>query len=380
MRVIVLHNMVRGGAHRRLAEQTRRLPFEVREVCFSSSVPVTSNPVVVEFEERAMSLPRPTRTAWRYDDLRRLRRAWERVARRVESLRPDAVFANPCRLVQAPHALVSLSVPSVYFCDETRRVEYELAARTHRNPWTAPLYAPLNRCLSAMDRSAVQRATVLATNSAYTQGEIGAAYGRSATVVRLGVADAFLSSDLASAPSGSFVLTVGNLMPTKGHELVIRAAALSGRRWPVVIMSPRTGDEEQARLSGIARQLSVPLTFRIDISDEEVALTYAAARATAYMAQREPLGLASLEAQACGCPVVVAAEGGLPETVDHGKTGWAVPRDPAAIAAKLDLLDDEPLRRTMAAAATAHGSSFSWQRSSEEIARMLATVTETKSA
>lgn len=36
---------------------------------------------------------------------------------------------------------------------------------------------------------------------------------------------------------------------------------------------------------------------------------------------REPLGLMSLESQACGTPAIVSGAGGLPETVRHGRTG-----------------------------------------------------------
>ncbi|MGC0328415.1 glycosyltransferase involved in cell wall biosynthesis [Streptomyces sp. SAI-170] len=61
----------------------------------------------------------------------------------------------------------------------------------------------------------------------------------------------------------------------------------------------------------------------------------------------EPYGLVPLEAMASGRPVVVAASGGLVETVVDGSNGLIVPRgDSAALArAALDLLTDERLRR-----------------------------------
>lgn len=37
---------------------------------------------------------------------------------------------------------------------------------------------------------------------------------------------------------------------------------------------------------------------------------------------KEPLGLVSLEAQASGTPVIALNDGGLPETIKHGKTGF----------------------------------------------------------
>ncbi|MFO7777322.1 MAG: glycosyltransferase family 4 protein [Nitriliruptoraceae bacterium] len=41
----------------------------------------------------------------------------------------------------------------------------------------------------------------------------------------------------------------------------------------------------------------------------------------------EPFGLTMVEAGACGVPVVAFARGAVPEIVDHGRTGWAVPSD-----------------------------------------------------
>jgi colanic acid/amylovoran biosynthesis glycosyltransferase len=61
---------------------------------------------------------------------------------------------------------------------------------------------------------------------------------------------------------------------------------------------------------------------------------------------------AVVEAQACGLPVICTDAGGLPENVDHGRTGFIVPRrDPEAIAKRLlELASDAELRKRMGAA------------------------------
>ncbi len=61
----------------------------------------------------------------------------------------------------------------------------------------------------------------------------------------------------------------------------------------------------------------------------------------------------ALEAMACGTPVVGFATGGIPELVEHGRTGLlAAPGDVSDLARAIErFLDDEQLRATMARAA-----------------------------
>lgn len=63
----------------------------------------------------------------------------------------------------------------------------------------------------------------------------------------------------------------------------------------------------------------------------------------------EGLGLAAIEASACGLPVVIGDSGGAPETVQHGRTGFVVdPADAAQVAARLrGLLIDPGRARSM---------------------------------
>jgi glycosyltransferase involved in cell wall biosynthesis len=86
----------------------------------------------------------------------------------------------------------------------------------------------------------------------------------------------------------------------------------------------------------------------------------------------EALGLTSLEAQASGVPVVVSDAGGLPETVDAGKSGLVFAnRNVGQLAeAVLSILGNDERRHTMGAAAREWVMrTFSWDVIAAELER-----------
>jgi glycosyltransferase involved in cell wall biosynthesis len=230
-----------------------------------------------------------------------------------------------------------------------------------------------------LDYATTRAAARVATNSAYTATAIQERYGRTAIVVPMGVADKLRDCRPDTRRQG-FLLSVGALTAAKGHALVIRVAAALPKPRPVTIVAPRPAPSEASGLLALARDLGVQATVKVAIADAELANLYASAHATLYLAREEPLGLVALEAQAMGCPVIVAAEGGLPETIEDGVTGWSVPRDVAAAAQAVSRLDDEDEYRRMSAAARDRGARFTWAASAAQIADLLTGVPWSRSA
>jgi glycosyltransferase involved in cell wall biosynthesis len=368
MRIAVVHNLVPGGAHRRLVEQVAALEAEVVEFTTSVATPITARPYVVPLRIVAPRLPAALRPPCRLLDLRRLTSAWLTLGELAERDGIDAIFANPDSTLRGAVSLGRRRVPVLRYCDEARRIDYEPALRHTLNPRTRALYAGLRRIERRIDRTAMASADAIATNSHFSASKIRAAYGRSAEVLPSGAPDR-MTPDPAVRPR--HLLSVGSLVRGKGHDLVLEAAAASGLNLPVVIVAHRADPDEQRRLGAIAARHGVRLTIRTGIADDDLIALYRTAFATLYLAAAEPLGLVSIEAQACGCPVIVADEGGLPETVAAGRTGLVVPRDAGAAAQALAWLAGDGRREQMSRAATAGAHGHSWHVSATRLAALI---------
>jgi glycosyltransferase involved in cell wall biosynthesis len=70
----------------------------------------------------------------------------------------------------------------------------------------------------------------------------------------------------------------------------------------------------------------------MSISDAELVAFLNKAALLLYTSRLEPFGLAPLEANACGLPVVGIAEGGIRETIQDGINGFLVDPEPESIA------------------------------------------------
>jgi glycosyltransferase involved in cell wall biosynthesis len=118
---------------------------------------------------------------------------------------------------------------------------------------------------------------------------------------------------------------------------------LLDKRWTLLVAGdgPARAEVEDA-LSPLGRRVS----YLGALPENELPPLYAASDVMVWPAVNEAYGMAILEAQAAGLPVVAGAVGGVGEIVADGRTGLLVkPRDAAALAAAVGSLLDEPSRR-----------------------------------
>ena len=141
---------------------------------------------------------------------------------------------------------------------------------------------------------------------------------------------------------------------TEGIRWVIHTCARlrhRNRRFMLVL----AGDgKERQQLQRLAQRL-LPDCHRFvgRIDRDALHHIYSAADLFVFPGIRESLGMVYLEAQACGLPVVAFDNGGIPEVVQQGVTGFLTPlKEPGPFTHAVDrLLTDSRRRRAMGQAA-----------------------------
>ncbi len=148
------------------------------------------------------------------------------------------------------------------------------------------------------------------------------------------------AEDMSSIPSGTpLVACVARLEPVKGVEYLVRAAV----DMPDVTVAIAGAGPLGQSLRDVARELGVAdrVTLLGRVSSVEPLL--AAADVVVLPSLSEGMPTVALEAMALGRPLVATRVGGTPEVVEDGVTGLLVePADPAAIAAAVQRLVDDP--------------------------------------
>ena len=156
--------------------------------------------------------------------------------------------------------------------------------------------------------------------------------------------------------TGPLVVSVGNLVGLKGHDLIIRALADVA---DATLLIAGDGGERSA-LSSLARASGVADRVRLvgRLPQETLADLYSAADALVLASSREGWPNVLLEAMACGTPVAATRVGGVPEIVTKPEAGVLIDeRTPGGIAAALRTLLADPPRRQ---ATRRYAEGFGW--------------------
>lgn len=155
-----------------------------------------------------------------------------------------------------------------------------------------------------------------------------------------------------SRPEDRF-LFVGRLNAQKGLGLALRAMAhLPRATLDVVGDGP---DRESLGQLANDRGVAERIVWHGQLAQGEIADFYRSATALVVPSTDEGLGLVAAEALLCETPVIAFRSGGLPDVIEHERTGLLVqPGDEQALAAAMQRILDRPSEaRTMAEAGRA---------------------------
>ena len=152
---------------------------------------------------------------------------------------------------------------------------------------------------------------------------------------------------------GPLVVSVSRLVPRKGFDTLIRAAARLKRAHPGLTVAIAGSGRDESRLRRLAAETGARVAFLGRVPDEDLSSLYGAADVFAMLCrsrwgglEQEGFGIVFLEAAACAVPQVAGASGGAAEAVVDGETGLVVdpPEDVQAVADAIDSLLADPER------------------------------------
>ncbi len=225
----------------------------------------------------------------------------------------------------------------------------------------------------------IRRAALVVCNSHFTRAQLMKLVGRDQWhklhVVPCGI-DTRALERLPQRPAGGplRILTVGRLVPGKGHALLLEALA-SLRHQGIQTLATFVGDgPEREPLERLAADLRLEVRFAGAVGQDELSAYYENAQLFCLPTLAEGLGVVLLEAMAHGLAVVTTRVMGVPEVVDHGESGLLVlPGRADALAdaiARLGAASD--LRERMGLAGRRRVvEEFSLERQGAEVARLL---------
>src|SRR4051812_7277732 len=209
------------------------------------------------------------------------------------------------------HAVIcDVNTVHVSYCHNPFRYAWNDRERmlAERDPITRPVLRAILHRWRQWDWIAAQRVDRYLTNSNVTRERIAAYWGREAAVVYPPVDTARFEP----GPFGDHYLVLSELMRHKRIDVAVRAFNSLGL--PLVV----AGDGPDARR---LRRIAGPnVRFAGRVSDAEAEQLLSSARALVVPATEE-FGIAAVESQAAGRPVIAADAGGVRETVVEGVTG-----------------------------------------------------------
>ena len=166
------------------------------------------------------------------------------------------------------------------------------------------------------------------------------------------------------------LLCVARLIKRKGqHHLIEAVKRITVQGIDITLDLVGSGDAEgEYRELVKVLQVEDQVKFQGYISREEIPVYYAQAHVFVLPSYNEGMSVATLEAMACGLPVIVSRTPGTEELVREGENGFTFEWGDIDLLTQhlLKLDSDRPLARQMALESRIQAHNFSWDSSSKK--------------
>jgi glycosyltransferase involved in cell wall biosynthesis len=372
MRIAVWHNLPSGGGKRALYYHVRGLVergHSVEAWCPSTSdrnyLPlsdlITEHVLPINLPKKDKSREWAALLGLHGDQLRQAKALDEHCQRCADEINRgdfDVLLANSSII----HAVSSIGryvkMKKVLYLQEPNRWLYEagagglpwVAVPRVGQVWRRPHYVrwflfnlisvQRLRALAREERLNASAFDLILVNSYFSRETLLRVYGLDSTVCYLGVDTQIFVNHRYKREN--FVLGVGQMSPHKNVEFVIKAVAKLGVPRPRLVWIANMGEDQYYNaMRSLAESHEVTFEIRTGIDDKELVDILNRATAMVYAPHLEPFGLAPLEANACGLPVVAVAEGGVRETIIDGVNGFLVQHEPQMMAHAIQRLDHD---------------------------------------
>ena len=176
------------------------------------------------------------------------------------------------------------------------------------------IFTPLRKYLQSFDKKMAQNPDYIIANSKYVQEWIKNHYHRSSTVIYPPVAVNNFNLRTTEIHTSEYYVTVGRLVQYKRFDLLIKAFINLDKK--IIIIGDGSEREKLKKLANGNKNI----IFTGFLNSTQINHYISNSRAFVF-SSLEDFGIAPVEAQACGTPVIAYGKGGVLETVIEGKTG-----------------------------------------------------------
>lgn len=177
--------------------------------------------------------------------------------------------------------------------------------------------------------------------------------------------------DAGASPERTTLLAVSRLSDQKGLDYLLEVLRRVRTERPDTVLVIAGEGPERERLAERALELGLSrhVELRGYVPHAELPKLYAAASVFLSTSVYEPFGLTTLEAMACGCPVVVSALGGASDFVRDGVDGFVRhPQRVSEFSSAVGSLISEPVvRRRMAESARVRAEQYAWSKVTDQL-------------